>query len=47
VRSFCRGRISDYKIPHAVVVADIPRSPSGKVLKRELREHVLAMASAQ
>jgi len=36
---FCRGRIADYKRPRSVVFTDVlPRNPSGKVLKRELRE---------
>jgi fatty-acyl-CoA synthase len=36
---FCRGRIADYKRPRSVTFLDeLPRNPSGKVLKRELRE---------
>jgi len=36
---FCRGRIADYKRPRSVIFVDeLPRNPSGKVLKRELRE---------
>jgi len=36
---FCRGRIADYKRPRSVAFMDeLPRNPSGKVLKRELRE---------
>jgi len=36
---FCRGRIADYKRPREVAFLDaLPRNPSGKVLKRELRE---------
>ena len=36
---FCRGRIADYKRPRSVTFIDaLPRNPSGKVLKRELRE---------
>jgi fatty-acyl-CoA synthase len=35
---FCRGRIADYKRPRSVTFLDeLPRNPSGKVLKRELR----------
>ncbi|MBI4518105.1 MAG: fatty acid--CoA ligase [Deltaproteobacteria bacterium] len=35
----CRGRIADYKCPKSVdFCAVIPRNPSGKALKRELRE---------
>lgn len=38
VRTFCRGRIADYKIPHDVRIGSIPRNPSGKILKHRLRE---------
>jgi fatty-acyl-CoA synthase len=35
----CRGRLAAFKAPHAVHVAEaLPRSASGKLLKRELRE---------
>ena len=37
--AFCRGRIAGYKIPRQLqVIEEIPRNPSGKILKRELRE---------
>jgi long-chain acyl-CoA synthetase len=37
--AFTRGRLAGYKLPRAVeLVDDLPRTPSGKVLKRELRE---------
>jgi len=36
---WCRGRLATYKCPTTVDWADtLPRNPSGKVLKRELRE---------
>jgi len=36
---WCQGRIGRFKIPKAVVFTDtIPRTPTGKILKRELRE---------
>ncbi len=36
---FCDGRLAGYKRPRSVDFTDeIPRNPSGKVLKRELRE---------
>jgi acyl-CoA synthetase (AMP-forming)/AMP-acid ligase II len=36
---WCQGRIGRYKIPKAVVFTDeIPRNPTGKILKRLLRE---------
>jgi long-chain acyl-CoA synthetase len=35
--SFCRTRLADYKCPKKVhFVADIPKGPTGKLLKREL-----------
>jgi acyl-CoA synthetase (AMP-forming)/AMP-acid ligase II len=39
VIAFCRARIANYKCPKTVdVVPELPRNPSGKVLKRELRD---------
>jgi fatty-acyl-CoA synthase len=36
---FCRERLARYKVPKAVRTLDaLPRNPSGKVLKRELRD---------
>ncbi|WP_134685093.1 acyl-CoA synthetase [Brevibacillus migulae] len=38
ILAFCKDRLSSYKAPkHAVVVDRLPRNPSGKILKRELR----------
>jgi len=35
---FCRERVADYKRPRSVdFVAEVPRNPSGKLLKREIR----------
>ena len=37
--AFARGRLAGYKLPRSVELVDeLPRTPSGKVLKRELRE---------
>jgi acyl-CoA synthetase (AMP-forming)/AMP-acid ligase II len=37
---WCQGKIGRFKIPKRVVFIDsIPRSPTGKILKRILREH--------
>ena len=37
--AFCRERLAGYKLPRSVeFVTALPRNPSGKVLKRELRE---------
>ncbi len=38
VRAFCRDRIASYKLPHDLVVSQIPRNPSGKIQKHQLRE---------
>ena len=36
---FCEGKLAGYKRPRSVeLIAELPRNPSGKVLKRELRE---------
>jgi long-chain acyl-CoA synthetase len=41
--AFLRERLAAYKLPRIVeLVGDLPRTPSGKVLKRELRERHLA-----
>jgi fatty-acyl-CoA synthase len=37
--AWCKGKLAGFKLPKAaVVVAEIPRNPSGKILKRVLRE---------
>ncbi len=39
VIEFCRGRLAGFKQPRGVAfVAEIPRNPSGKILKRVLRD---------
>jgi long-chain acyl-CoA synthetase len=41
--AFARERLAGYKLPRSVdFVADLPRTPTGKVLKRELRERYAA-----
>jgi acyl-CoA synthetase (AMP-forming)/AMP-acid ligase II len=43
VLAFCRERLANYKVPRQVVVRDVlPRNPSGKVLKRVLRDEPTA-----
>ena len=40
LRVFCRDRLAGYKIPREVfIVDDLPRGPTGKILKRELKAH--------
>lgn len=39
IREYCRGQLASYKIPSSVdFVNEVPRTPSGKILKRELRD---------
>jgi len=39
VQDFCREGLADYKRPRKVLfLAEMPRNPTGKILKRELRE---------
>ena len=39
IMEFCRGQLGGYKLPRSVDFAPaLPRNPSGKVLKRELRD---------
>jgi long-chain acyl-CoA synthetase len=43
LRAFCRDRLADFKVPATVeIVAELPRHPNGKVLKRLLREQAAA-----
>jgi long-chain acyl-CoA synthetase len=45
---FLRARLASYKLPRIVELVDeLPRTPSGKVLKRELRERHEAELSAR
>jgi long-chain acyl-CoA synthetase len=39
LRDFCRDRLAGFKAPRRVIIsADLPRGPTGKILKRKLRE---------
>ncbi|MDQ0642775.1 long-chain-fatty-acid--CoA ligase [Microbacterium murale] len=43
LRDFCRTRLTPYKVPRRItVVDDLPRSLIGKVLRRQVREQLLA-----
>jgi fatty-acyl-CoA synthase len=38
VLAHCRTQLAGYKVPKAIVISDaLPKNPSGKILKRELR----------
>jgi long-chain acyl-CoA synthetase len=44
--AFARGRLAGYKLPRSVeFVTELPHSPAGKVLKRELRARYVAPES--
>jgi long-chain acyl-CoA synthetase len=39
LRDFCRERIAGYKVPRRIIISDdFPRGPTGKILKRKLRD---------
>jgi long-chain acyl-CoA synthetase len=43
--SFCRSRLADYKCPKTIrIVSEIPKGPTGKLLKRELASQFAAKA---
>jgi long-chain acyl-CoA synthetase len=45
--AFARERLAGYKLPRTVdVVETLPRTPSGKVLKRELRDRYRSLSAA-
>jgi len=38
--AFCRGQLAAYKYPRRVeILPELPKTPTGKLLRRELREH--------
>jgi long-chain acyl-CoA synthetase len=43
LRDFCRTHLAAYKVPRRIVVVeDLPRSLIGKVLRREVRDRLIA-----
>jgi long-chain acyl-CoA synthetase len=44
LRAFCAARLSDYKVPesYSLGIEPLPRNANGKLMKRELRERLLA-----
>jgi long-chain acyl-CoA synthetase len=48
ITQFCAGRIAKYKIPKQVqCVANLPKSPAGKILKRQIRQTLQASQARQ
>ena len=48
VTRFCRDRLAGFKTPRYVVIADeLPKNPSGKILKRELRTTHAGLAATK
>ncbi|MBN3038034.1 MAG: long-chain fatty acid--CoA ligase [Candidatus Omnitrophica bacterium] len=38
---YCKGRLANYKIPHLIEFRkSLPRTPTGKILKRQLKEEI-------
>jgi len=47
VIAHCRSKLARYKVPkHVVVLEQLPKNPSGKILKRDLREQYADRARA-
>jgi len=43
--SYCKEHLADFKCPKTIhFVADIPKGPTGKLLKRELTRHFIKPA---
>jgi long-chain acyl-CoA synthetase len=44
----CREHMAAYKAPHSVVFVDeLPKSPIGKILRRELRDSAMAATTTK
>ncbi len=45
LREFCRANLTAYKVPRRIEIRDsLPKTPVGKVLRRELRDEVMGKA---
>jgi long-chain acyl-CoA synthetase len=45
LKSFLKERLSPFKVPKQfVTVKELPKSPAGKILKRELKKQVIEVA---
>ena len=46
IREFARGILTPYKVPRRIFVVDeLPKSLIGKVLRRQVREHLLTLTT--
>jgi long-chain acyl-CoA synthetase len=47
IRAWCRERLAGYKVPRRVVIVDeLPRNPTGKIMRRALMERIKAEQAA-
>ena len=43
----CREKLSAYKVPSSIVFVDeLPKSPIGKILRRELRDQAMSASTS-
>lgn len=48
LRAYCRERLTPYKVPRSIDIVDVlPRTMVGKVLRREVREQMIARRGVQ
>jgi fatty-acyl-CoA synthase len=44
IRRYCEDKMANYKIPETTIfIEKIPRTPTGKILKRDLRQELEAL----
>ncbi len=47
IQAHCRETLSAYKVPSTIVFVDeLPKSPIGKILRRELRDHAMSQTAS-
>jgi fatty-acyl-CoA synthase len=45
LQTHCRGKLAGFKVPKDLLVrGELPRNPSGKILKRVLRDEIAGAA---
>lgn len=45
--AYAQDRLSHYKLPRELVIAQIPRNPSGKILKHRIRDELRGQVTTQ